>query len=155
MTPGMSPAARIAFASFVPRPSRSRTSSLTRSMPYLTTGRRSGSEQLIPAVEQPRHGIVVEDVADGISQNWRDRQHLYLVRAVERVDRDRVRDDDLLEHALLEPLERGAGEDGVGRTREHPRRALLHQRHAARAERPGGVDHVVEQDADLAAHAAD
>src|SRR4051794_19282373 len=120
MTPGMSPAARIAFASFVPRPSRSRTSSLTRSMPYLTTGGRSGSEQLIPAVEQPRHGIVVEDVADGISQNWRHRQHLDVVRAVERVDRDRVGDDHLLEHALREPFERRPGEDGVRGAGEHP-----------------------------------
>src|SRR5215510_13727063 len=52
----------------------------------------SDLEELVLAGEDRRDGLVAEDVHDRLREQPGDREHVDLLRTVDRVDRDRVRD---------------------------------------------------------------
>src|SRR5919107_2252148 len=107
------------------------------------------------AVEQAGDRPVVEDLADGAGDERRDRQHGQLRELVLLGDRQRVADDDLADPAVLEPVDRGAGQDRVGGGDDDLGGAVLEQGLGRLGDRPGGVDHVVDQHAGAALHLTD
>ena len=70
-------------------------------------------------------------------------------------ERDRVRDDHLLERGVLDPRHRRAGEHRVHGAGHDPPRALALERVGGLDQRPGRVDHVVDDDGVPALHVAD
>src|SRR6185436_4348877 len=70
-------------------------------------------EELVLAGEDRRDRVVAEDVHDRLGQEGRDRQDVDLVRALDRIDRNCVRDRDLRDLARGQLLERVAGEEPV------------------------------------------
>src|SRR6266545_2040355 len=106
--------------------------------------------------EQARERVRLVDAADRLGEQPGDGERADL-RAGRGggPERDRVRDDDLLDRALRDPLDGRAGEDRVRRVRVDLGRALVHQRVRRLRQGAGRVDHVVEEHRDLALHLAD
>ena len=69
--------------------------------------------------------------------------------------RDRVGDDDLGEHRVVEPLEGGAGKHAVRGTGVHFAGAFAEQDFGSGADRPCRIDDVIHEYRDLAVHIAD
>ena len=69
--------------------------------------------------------------------------------------RDRVGDDDLGEHRVVEPLEGGAGKHAVRGTGVHFAGAFAEQDFGSGADRPCRIDNVIHEYRDLAVHIAD
>src|SRR5262249_35555952 len=71
-------------------------------------------EELVLAAEDRRDGVVGKDVHDRLGEEAGDRQHGELLGLRERVDRNRVRDDDALDRVGVgEGLERVTAEETV------------------------------------------
>src|SRR4029077_3250741 len=106
-------------------------------------------EELVLAGEDLGDRVVGEDAADRVGEGAGGREHGDLVRGA-GAQRQRVGDDDPLDRRVGQPFVGGAGEDAVGGSRDHPRRALVEHGLGGGAEGAGGVDHVVDQDRGLA-----
>src|SRR5205085_1370995 len=113
---------------------------------------RSG---LIISAEDLGDRLVLEDSVDGDGQDRGDRENLELVEATVVGQRQRVGDDHPAEHRVLEPVDRGVGEDAVSGDGDDVGRPAILQDLRRRADGAGGVDHVVDQDADPALDVAD
>ncbi len=72
-----------------------------------------------------------------------------------RSERDRVRDDDSLDAALADAVDRRSGQNRVCRGSEDASSPMLAQRIRGVNERPGSVDHVIHQDGITSGHVAD
>src|SRR5947209_290556 len=116
--------------------------------------RWAGSEELILAGEDLRHGVVGEDPPHRVGEDVGARQHADVVgRAAPQ--RHRVGDDDPGERRGRERLERVAREDSVGRARVNGGGAFVEDSLGGRGERAAGVDDVVDDHGDLALDVAD
>ena len=85
----------------------------------------------------------------------RDREHGELVEATLARDRQGVGDHDLGHRGVLQAVDRGPGEQRVGRGDDDARGAVGHQRLGGGHDRAAGVDHVVDEHADAVVDAAD
>src|SRR3954452_20313692 len=154
-TPGILSVRRTARALDVPSVSRVSISSMTAFSRVDGDGSRRPLEKLVLALEDRRHRVVGEDVVDGLGEDPRDRENPDLLGPGRRIDGNGIADDDLLEHRLVQSLQRGLREHGMRGTGVDAARPRLVDRLGPRDERPGRVDHVVRDHAGLACHVAD
>lgn len=102
-----------------------------------------------PLVAQLLDRRRVVDPPDGLAQQVGNREDGELWELLGQGDRDGVTDDDLLEEAAAEALNRGRAEDGVRAAGVDLAGTLLMQHLGGVADGACCVDHVVHQDGDL------
>ena len=96
------------------------------------------------------------DVVDALGEKAGHGNDLQLRAHVQTfTGRDRVGDDDLGEHRVVEPLEGGAGKHAVRGTGVHFAGAFAEQDFGSGADRPCRIDDVIHEYRDLAVHIAD
>ena len=96
------------------------------------------------------------DVVDALGEKAGHGNDLQLRAHVQTfTGRDRVGDDDLGEHRVVEPLEGGAGKHAVRGTGVHFAGTFAEQDFGSGADRPCRIDDVIHEYRDLAVHIAD
>src|SRR5512146_684940 len=128
------------------------------SLPVLTRRAAASSIMAISSLllnEQRAYGILEVDSLDGFPEESRHRQDPKLPARRLGSQRNRVRDHQLLDRGLLEPLDRRPREHPVRGRGEHPLGPFFPQRLGRMDQRPRGVHHVIEQDRRPAFHRAD
>src|SRR5439155_19717030 len=96
------------------------------------------------AAEESRHRAVVEDFADGAGDQGGDGEDGDLVELLFGGKREGVGDHDLGDTAVLEAFGGRVGQDRVGGGDDHVGGARVVQGVGGLADRPAGVDHVVD-----------
>ena len=95
-------------------------------------------------------------MADGLGKHTGHRQILDLVAICAGLSGDGIQEDDLIQHAVVDALDGGAGQHTVRSTGGHVLgTADLHQSLGGMAQRSAGVHHVVQQDDVLVLHFTD
>src|SRR5947199_4155637 len=133
-------------------------------MKYASTFSRSVSHDTGPrpahlkkSVDIERaHRLLIQNAADGLGEQLRHRQLADAGGAPGLgAERNRVRDDELIERGLHDLLHRASREHRVRDVAHHLHGALLLQCLRRLAERARGVDQIVDQDAGLSLDLAD
>src|ERR1700730_9797506 len=105
---------------------------------------RSFAERARTLVEQTAHRLTGVNVLDRLAEQWREGQDVDLVDSFLRRQRERVRQDKLLQGAGGNALHGRAGEYTVGRGGAYRRDAVIAERFDRLHQCTGGINLVID-----------